>query len=71
MEKMRKRINRAMVKYMPLIGGLSNRHVDLEGDIPGFYRQDGVHLSEVGLDIFNLDLQCGIEMAAALGVGRA
>lgn len=42
MQKMRKRINRAMAKYMPLIGGLSYRHVDFEGGIQGFYRQNGV-----------------------------
>lgn len=55
---------------MPQIGGLSYRHVDLEGGYPGLYRPDGVHLSEVGIDIFNLGLQNGIEMAAMLGVGR-
>ena len=38
---------------MPQIGGLSYRHVDLEGGYPGLYRSDGVHLSEVGMDIFN------------------
>lgn len=36
MKKMRKRINRVMAKYMPLIGGLPYRHVDLEGNILGF-----------------------------------
>ena len=71
MERMRKRVNRAMEKYMPTIGGLSYRHIDLEGGVPGFYRSDGVHLSEIGLDLFNLGLQSGIEMAAVVGVGRA
>lgn len=73
MEKMRKRVNRALEKCMPLINGLSYRHVDLEGGYPGLYRPDGVHLSEVGLDIFNLGLQYSIEsaVAAAVGGGRA
>ncbi|XP_040200106.1 uncharacterized protein LOC120932066 [Rana temporaria] len=71
MEKMRKRINRAMYKFMPQIGGLSYRHVDLEGGFTGLYRQDGVHLSDVGIDIFNLGLQYGIEQAAEVGWGRA
>lgn len=38
--------------FMPQIGRLSYRHVDLEGGYPGLYRQDGVHLSEVGIDLF-------------------
>lgn len=71
MERMRKRVNRAMEKYMPSIGGLSYRNVDLEGGIPRFYRADGVHLSDVGVDLFNLGLQSGIEMATVVGVGRA
>lgn len=37
----------------------------------GLYRQDGVHLSDVGVDIFNLGLQYGIEMAVVVGVGPA
>ena len=71
MEKMRKRINRAMSKFMPQLGGLAYRHVDLEGGFTGLYRQDGVHLSDVGIDIFNLGLQYGIEQAAEVGWGRA
>ena len=71
MEKMRKRVNRALEKYMPQIGGFSYRHVDLEGGYPGLYRRDGVHLSEVGVDIFNVGLQNIVEKAATFGVGRA
>lgn len=67
MEKMRKRVNRGMAKFMPSLGGLTYRHVDLEGGFAGLYRQDGVHLSDVGVDIFNLGLQYGIEMAAYMG----
>ncbi|XP_040211653.1 uncharacterized protein LOC120942791 [Rana temporaria] len=71
MERMRKRVNRAMEKFMPTIGGLSYRHIDLEGGVPGFYTSDGVHFSEIGLDLFNLGLQSSIEMAVVVGVGRA
>lgn len=39
-------------------------HVDTEGGLSGFYKTDTVHLSEVALDIFNLDLQSCIELAA-------
>ncbi|XP_071968790.1 uncharacterized protein [Engystomops pustulosus] len=61
MDKIRKRINRRMQKYLPCIGGFSYRHVDLEGFVEGLYRSDSVHLSEVGLDIFNLGLQNALE----------
>ncbi|XP_040181175.1 uncharacterized protein LOC120914564 [Rana temporaria] len=65
LEKIRKKINRAMAKFMPSIGGMSFRHVELEGRIPGFYRSDNVHLSDVALDILNLDLQTSVELAVA------
>ncbi|XP_040209667.1 uncharacterized protein LOC120940724 [Rana temporaria] len=65
-EKVRKNVNRAVSKFMPSINGLSFRHVDLEGGVQGFYRPDGIHLSDVALDIFNLNLQSCVEMA----VGR-
>lgn len=48
MEKMRKRINRALEKYLPLLDGFSYRHIDLKGGIDRLYHQDGGHLSEVG-----------------------
>lgn len=58
--------------FMPLINGLSYRHVDLEGGYLGLYRPDGVHLSDVGLDIFNLSLKYSIKRAAAVAVeGRS
>lgn len=63
-EKIRKRINHMMEKFLTLGYGISFHHVQLEGGIPGLYREDGVHLSEIGLDILNLDFQTAIEMAA-------
>lgn len=65
LEKIRKKNNRDMAKFMPSIGGMSFRHVELEGRIPGFYRSDNVHLSDVALDILNLDLQTSVELAMA------
>lgn len=35
MEKIRKRINRAMEKYLPMLDVFSYRHIDLEDDIAG------------------------------------
>ncbi|XP_069582028.1 uncharacterized protein [Ranitomeya imitator] len=61
MDKIRIRVNRSLNKFLPLINGFSFRHIDLEGFLPGFYRQDLVHLSDVGLDIFNLGFQYTVE----------
>ncbi|XP_075181350.1 uncharacterized protein LOC142254233 [Anomaloglossus baeobatrachus] len=60
-ERIRKRVNRAMERFLPVINGSTYRHLDLEGFLSGLYRDDLVHLSDVGLDIFNLGLQNCIE----------
>lgn len=67
LEKVRRCINRFLETCMPSIGGFSYRHIDLEGGMPGLYRSDSIHLSDVGLDLFNLGLQSCVEMATAVG----
>lgn len=67
LEKIRRRINHSVEKFMPYMNGFSWRHVDLEGGFQGLYRRDGIHLSDIGLDIFNVGLQNCIEMAAVVG----
>lgn len=56
-----------MRKFLPLLGGFSYRHSDLEGFLQGLYRGDLVHLSDVGLDIFNTGLQNILERVMAFG----
>lgn len=46
------------------------RHQDLEGVNDDLLRPNGVHLNNIGLDIFNLGLQSGIEQTLAV-VGRS
>ncbi|XP_044142811.1 uncharacterized protein LOC122932460 [Bufo gargarizans] len=70
MEKIRKRTNRSLEKYLPKLGGWSLRHTELEGFIVGLYRNDLVHLSEIGLDIFNSGLQDMIEKAVVFRGGH-
>lgn len=48
------------------VGGFSFCYVHLEFFFPGLYREDGVHLSDIGLDIFNSGLQDMVEKAASL-----
>lgn len=67
LEKVRRRINRAVSKLLSAVGIFSFRHTELEGLIVGLYRSDGVHLSEVGLDIFNANLGTCVELAAVWG----
>lgn len=56
------------IKTFDLISKMKDMF-DLEGGIQGMYRFDGIHLSEVGLDIPNLNLQTCIEKAAVWGDG--
>ncbi|XP_077148432.1 uncharacterized protein LOC143809173 [Ranitomeya variabilis] len=73
LDKIRKRVNFSMKKFLPLISGFSFRHTDLEGFLPGMFRNDLVHLSDIGLDLFNLNMGniiekwlCGLGGASAL-----
>lgn len=65
LEKIHKQVNRTVAKFMPSIDGLSFCHLDLEGGLPGFYRSDQVHLSDVANYILNLDFQTCVELAVA------
>lgn len=69
LERVCKRINEAMEKFMCPVYGLSFRYVDLEGGLPGLYRDDVVHLSEICLDILNLYFQTSIELATGFWGG--
>lgn len=43
--------------------GVSFWHVELEGNIPGLCFVDSINLSDIALDIFNLDIRLMIELA--------
>lgn len=69
-DKIRKRINLILHSFLPSINAFSVRHVNLEGHVPGFYQPDGVCLSCIGLDMFNLNLLGMIELGLSrLGGG--
>ncbi|XP_040266399.1 uncharacterized protein LOC120981017 isoform X2 [Bufo bufo] len=70
MEKIRKRVNRSLEKFLPSLNGWSIRHTELEGFIAGLYRNDLVHLSDIGLDIFNSGLQDMIDKAVVFRGGH-
>ncbi|KAG8451037.1 hypothetical protein GDO86_003352 [Hymenochirus boettgeri] len=57
----RKNVNRAMAKYAEASGVKIINHNDIVYGCPGLYRADGVHLSDIGIDIFNLNIQSALE----------
>ncbi|XP_069835837.1 uncharacterized protein [Dendropsophus ebraccatus] len=63
-EKIRKRINYAVSRFITSLGGLSFRHLELEGYVPGFYWSDSVHLSCIGSDILNAHFQSMVDLGA-------
>ncbi|KAM8960634.1 LOW QUALITY PROTEIN: uncharacterized protein RCH25_036373 [Pelodytes ibericus] len=63
------KLNRLMSSFVRKIGGVVVRHRDLEAQIPGYYRKDGVHLSDIGLDFLNMRFQLGLEQALFVGGG--
>ncbi|KAM3929169.1 uncharacterized protein RB166_006958 [Leptodactylus fuscus] len=63
LNKARIKVNRAIGSFMAKNGGVVVRHTDLESGEGSFWRSDGIHLNAVGIDIWGLGLQAGIETA--------
>lgn len=59
----RKKINREVSKFVVSCGGLAIRHMELEFETWRYLRRDGVHLNEVGTDLWALGIQDGIQRA--------
>ena len=51
------KINRAIRNFMRLVGGFTIPHPTIRADAPGIFRDDGVHLTSVGNDIWLRDLR--------------
>ena len=63
LEKKRKAINKFVRRLVEHEGGIFIRHDDISVDTPGLYFQDGVHLSDVGNDLFILGITDALERA--------
>ncbi|XP_044151085.1 uncharacterized protein LOC122939149 isoform X4 [Bufo gargarizans] len=63
LNKARIKLNRVIGRFCAKHGAVVVRHPELEAGTGGFWRQDGVHLNAVGIDLWSLDLQGGIETA--------
>ncbi|XP_029449774.1 uncharacterized protein LOC115087134 [Rhinatrema bivittatum] len=56
-EKSRRKLNKEVGTWLRAIKGYVIKHDDISLSCSGMYRPDGVHLSDVGVDIFILALQ--------------
>lgn len=56
--------NKLKLKITPTVKGVSYCQVDLEGNLPVFFRSHNGHLSQVALDVFNLGLLSCVELAS-------
>ncbi|KAM4031880.1 uncharacterized protein ACNLHF_019256 [Anomaloglossus baeobatrachus] len=71
-ERSRRTLNARMSRFVHFKGGVVVRHRQLEGDNSSLMLPDGVHLSDIGLDIFLSGLQDGIEQSLlVMGGGRS
>ncbi|KAM8977597.1 uncharacterized protein RCH25_047235 [Pelodytes ibericus] len=70
LERSRIKLNKRVSKFVWGMGGIAVRHRIFERNAANFFRSDGVHLTEVGLDLFNLALQEAVEQAMAVGGGH-
>ncbi|KAM3936834.1 uncharacterized protein RB166_001414 [Leptodactylus fuscus] len=65
-ERVRRMVNARLSRFVRSKGWVVVRHRQLEGDNRRLMRADGVHLNEIGLDIFLSGLQDGVEQALFL-----
>lgn len=61
--KARIKINKEVGRFFTRNGGFVVRHRELEVDTWRYLRGDGVHLNAVGIDLWSLGLQDGIQRA--------
>ncbi|KAM4034528.1 uncharacterized protein ACNLHF_021168 [Anomaloglossus baeobatrachus] len=65
-DKTRIKVNRVVGNFVARNGGVVVRHRELESGEGNFWRSDGVHLTAVGIDLWALSIQEGVERALIL-----
>ncbi|XP_066441042.1 uncharacterized protein [Eleutherodactylus coqui] len=65
-DKARIKVNREVSRFVVRNGGVAVRHIDLEKGAGNYWRGDGVHLNEIGTDLWLEGIQEGIERALVL-----
>ena len=61
LEKARKRVNCANKNFVLSEGHCENKHPNIRAGKKTLFRHDGVHLSDIGNDIFLNNIQAGLE----------
>ena len=69
LNRARTRVNRVVGKFLARLGGLVVRHQELETNVGMYLRRDGVHLTDVGIALWSMGIQEGIQRALRLGGG--
>lgn len=62
-DRARVKVNKEVSRFVMRNGGVTIRHRELEVDTWRYLRSDGVHLTEVGTDLWALGLQDGVQRA--------
>lgn len=62
-DRARVKVNKEVSRFVIRNGSVAIRHRELEVDTRRYVRSDGVHLNEVGTDLWALGLQEGIQRA--------
>ncbi|XP_073466908.1 uncharacterized protein [Aquarana catesbeiana] len=62
-DRARVKVNKEVSKFVMRNGGVTIRHRELEVDTWRYLRSDGVHLNDVGTDLWALGLQEGVQRA--------
>ncbi|OCT89893.1 hypothetical protein XELAEV_18018506mg [Xenopus laevis] len=61
-ERVRVKVNMAISKFVRQQGGIAVRHRLME-EGTDYLHQDGIHLTDLGMDVFNFGLREGLEIA--------
>ncbi|XP_068110929.1 toll-like receptor 7 [Hyperolius riggenbachi] len=59
----RVKLNKEVAKFVIRNGGVAVRHIELESDLHLLLSRDGVHLNEIGTDLWALAIEEGIQRA--------
>ncbi|KAM3912126.1 uncharacterized protein RB166_014636 [Leptodactylus fuscus] len=70
-ERARRVLNIRVSKFVKSLGGVTVRHLELEGENEKLLLKDGVHLNAIGTDIFLSGIRDGLERALVLLGGGA
>ncbi|XP_066436079.1 uncharacterized protein [Eleutherodactylus coqui] len=66
LNRARVKLNKEVSRFVGGKGGIAVRHIDLEKGTGNYWRSDGVHLNDIGMDLWMEGLQEGIERALAV-----